>query len=137
MNTYAIEFWGHTTTEVGETPGKAKYRFFRVHEIGDSIDFGAFVKQVKCKLVHKFKVSDLFTNDLDAFIRMRESRGIEFATLGMRVEVDGKPGVIIGSNSGMNLDVCFDGQHWKDNCHPWWRVKYFDHHGNLIKEYGD
>lgn len=137
MNTYAIGLWGHTSTEVGETAGKAKYNFFRSHEIGDSIEFGDFVKQVRCKLIHKFKVSDLFTNDWDAFVRMREYRGIEFALLGMRVEVNGKPGVIVGSNSSMNLDVCFDGQHWKENCHPWWRVKYFDNKGNLIKEYGD
>lgn len=137
LNTYAIELWGHTSTEVGETSGKAKYRFFLQHEIGDSIRFGDFVKQVKCRLIHKFRVSDLFTKDRDSFIHMRRNRGIDFAEVGMRVEVDGKSGVIVGSNSSMNLDVCFDGQSWKENCHPWWRVKYFTHDGHLIKEFLD
>ena len=137
MNTYAITWRDHTETEVAETPGKAKYQFFRNHEIGDSCDFGDFVKRVKCKLSHKFHVKDLFCENIDQFNYMKEQRGIPFANLGMKVEVDGKPGVIVGYSTGCNLAVCFDGQYWSYNCHPWYRVKYFDNHGNLIMEYGD
>ena len=137
MNTYAITLWDHTEHEIAATPSKAKYSFFRSHDIGDSMDFGDFVKSESCKLVNRFYVKDLFTQNIDSFNRMKESRGIEFAHLGMKVEVNGKPGVIVGSNSGLNLDVCFNGEHWANNCHPWWRVKYFDNKGDLIKEYGD
>lgn len=43
----------------------------------------------------------------------------------------------LGSNSALNLDICFDGRCWRENCHPWWRVKYFDSKGNLVREFGD
>lgn len=137
MNTYAIEFWGHISNAVGETAGKAKYNFFREHEISDSMDFGGFVRSVKCRLVHKFHYKDLFTQDIADFQDTLRRRGIEFAYLGMKVEVDGKPGRIVGGNRSLNLDICFDGNHWKENCHPWWRMKYFDNQGNLIKAFED
>jgi len=134
MNTYAITLWDNTETEIAATPGKAKYQFFRGHEIGDMIEFGDFVKKVKCHLVHKFKVEDLFTPHIEEFERMKKSRGIEFAYLGMRVEMNGKKGTIVGYY-GMNLLICLDGNWWGDNCHPWWKMKYFDNDGNLIKEF--
>lgn len=136
MNTYAIEFCDHMNTEVAATPGKAKYQFYKGHEIGDYLDFGDFVKQITCKCLHKFSPRDLFRND-DTFERVKSQRGIEFAYLGMKVEMDSKKGVIVGGNSSLNLDICFDGESWSDNCHPWYRMRYFDKKGNLIKEYGD
>ncbi|CDX01279.1 Hypothetical protein DPCES_1392 [Desulfitobacterium hafniense] len=137
MNTYALTFRDHTENEVAATAGKAKYSFFLGHEIGDSMEFGDFVKSVECKLVHKFHVRDLFTENIKDFERMKSLRGIEFAHLGMKVEVNGKKGVIVGSNRSLNLDVCFEGEHWKSNCHPWYKVRYFDNHGKLIKEFMD
>lgn len=134
MNTYAITLWDNTYTEIAATPGKAKYQFFRGHEIGDMMEFGDFVKQVKCKLLNKFHVKDLFTQNISDFERMKKHRGIEFAYLGMKVEMSGKKGVIVGYY-GMNLLICLDGNWWGDNCHPWWRMKYFDNEGNLIKEF--
>lgn len=69
--------------------------------------------------------------------RFRENaryRNIPFAYVGMRVEVDGKPGVITGHNSSANLNVLFDdGQ--QSNCHPNWMMRYFDKRGKLIKEF--
>ncbi|WP_236896922.1 hypothetical protein [Clostridium beijerinckii] len=137
MNTYSITLWGNDYTEIAETAGKAKYRFFRDHEIGDFVEFGEFIKQVKCSIIGKFHVKDLFTQDIESFERMKQLRGIEFAFLGMKVEVNGKKGVIVGNNHSLNLDVCFDNQYWKENCHPWWRIKYFDNYGNIIKEFKD
>lgn len=136
MNTYAIELWNHTETEIAPTPGKAKYQFFKNHEIEDSCDFGDFVKQAKCHLVHKFKVEDLFTSTTTDFERMKKHRGIEFAYKGMNVEVCGKKGILVG-NYGFNLLVCYEGNWWSNNCHPWYKVKYFDKEGKLIKEYAD
>jgi len=138
MNTYAIDFSGYSGNEVAKTAGKAKYSYFLNRELSDcGFSFGYFVSRAKCKLVHKFHVQDLFTQDIKGFNRMKEHRDIEFAHLGMKVEVNGKPGVIVGSNRSLNLDVCLEGEHWRSNCHPWWRVKYFDNKGDLIKEYGD
>ena len=72
---------------------------------------------------------------------MKRCRGIEFARLGMMVEVDGHLGTIVGINRSANLDVVFANQlkfgKGKSNCHPTWRTKYFDENGLLIKEYTD
>lgn len=137
MNTYAITFRNHTENEIAETAGKAKYQFFKSHEIDDSMEFGDFVCCVSCKLVRKFRVSDLFTSDLESFDKMKKWRNIEFAYIGMKIEVNGKPGTIVGSNSGLNLNICLDGQYHVSNCHPHWRVKYLDNNENLIREYKD
>ncbi|HIE2514024.1 TPA: hypothetical protein ACXLCK_002478 [Pseudomonas aeruginosa] len=78
----------------------------------------------------------------EAFIQtMRVQHGIEFARIGMMVEVNGERGTIKGANGSANLDVVFAnvlkmGQH-KHNCHPCWRVKYFDDTGELIAHHDD
>lgn len=135
MNTYEIEFKdGHKRTAIGETPGKAKYNCYR--ELGDCFeDFESFLKYIEsCKKLRSFRPADLY-GDIDQFNRMKEMRGIEFAYQGMRIEVAGKMGTIVGSNQSLNLDVVFDGQHWADNCHPWWETRYFDRHGNVVADY--
>ncbi|PRX90665.1 hypothetical protein [Allonocardiopsis opalescens] len=45
------------------------------------------------------------------------------AARGMRVCVDGRPGVIAGF-SGAHLKVRFDGDRVSKCCHPTWRVEY-------------
>jgi hypothetical protein len=70
---------------------------------------------------------------------MIKHRSIEFAKLGMMVEVDGDLGTIVGMNSSANLDVQFAnqlryGKH-THNCHPTWNVKYFDAAGNVIAHF--
>jgi len=135
LNTYLLEWNGFTHNIVAETASKARYQYWTIiHDCYD-ISFGGFLKRVTCKLLNKFHYKDLFTSNIEDFKDTLSRRGIEFAHLGMRVEVNGKPGVIVGSNRSLNLDVCFDGQHWKENCHPWWMIKYFDNYGNLVKEY--
>ncbi|MDU7313111.1 MAG: hypothetical protein E7L31_17310 [Aeromonas sp.] len=70
---------------------------------------------------------------------MLRCRGIEFAEIGMQVEVDGAIGTIVGMNGSANLDVRFanelvygKGLH---NCHPTWNVKYFDGTGQVIAHF--
>lgn len=45
------------------------------------------------------------------------------AKRGMRVIVDGEPGVITSAR-GCYLMVRFDGCSWSKTCHPTWRVEY-------------
>lgn len=137
MNTYEIEFRdGHKSTAIGETAGKAKYDYYL--DIADLVDgFRDFLKRVlSCKKLRRFSPRDLF-GDKGQFDRMTGMRGIEFAYRGMKVEVCGKPGVIVGSNSSLNLDVVFDGQYHKSNCHPWYETRYFDRKGNVVADYVD
>lgn len=70
------------------------------------------------------------------FELMKQARGLDFLQRNMRVEVDGKPGIVTGHH-GHNLLVKFDGQKHSSNCHPHWMTKYFDSEGKLIAEYKD
>lgn len=121
-------------TILAETHGKAKYEYYRdLNECFD-ITFKDFVKHVRCKKVGIATAEALFTDAKD-FQRMCKSRGIaDIAFQGMKVEVAGKMGTIVG-NYGMNLYVVFDGQWIRSNCHPWWETKYFDNDGNVIRDY--
>ncbi|MGQ5528592.1 hypothetical protein [Bacillus sp. CGMCC 1.60114] len=65
---------------------------------------------------------------------MCKRRKIEFAYLGMRVEIIGKVGTIVG-NWKTNLYVVFDGDSNKYNVHPHWEIAYFDENGRVVKEY--
>ncbi|SUI70750.1 hypothetical protein [Serratia liquefaciens] len=70
---------------------------------------------------------------------MIRCRGIDFARIGMMVEVYGDLGTIVGMNGSANLDVVFAnqlkyGKH-PDNCHPFCEVKYFDKSGAIIADY--
>jgi hypothetical protein len=72
---------------------------------------------------------------------MITGRGIEFARIGMAVEVDGGMGTIEGMNSSANLNVRFTnqlkyGKHLH-NCHPTWNVKYYDAEGKVIAHFDD
>lgn len=46
------------------------------------------------------------------------------AKRGMRVTVDGKPGVITASARGPYIMVRFDGDKFSRAAHPTWRVEY-------------
>jgi hypothetical protein len=137
MNTYEIVFNydKHTKNVVAETASKAKYKLFL--ELQDCFDctFKEFLGFIKCKTLGKFKPEDLF-GDEEQFDRMKEMRDIPFAYMGMKIEVCGKMVTIVGSNGGLNLNVVKDGTCYIDNCHPWYKTKYFDSKGNVIREYG-
>lgn len=70
---------------------------------------------------------------------MKRTRGIDFARIGMMIEVDGSIGTIVGMNSRANLDVVFANQlkHGKasQNCHPTWKTRYFAEDGTVIADY--
>ena len=138
MNTYEVLVNGMSPYKaIAETPSKAKYNCFRyISDIWD-ITFGQFLKEVlSCRKIGSFRPSDLF-GDRERFERMKKARGIEFAYMGMRIEVCGKMGTIVGANDSLNLNVLYDGWYIHDNCHPWYRTKYFDNNGNVIAEYGE
>lgn len=73
----------------------------------------------------------------DAFRRVADSRGIPFARVGMRVRVGDDMGTIVGHNRSANLNVLFDdGTRYGGevlNCHPNWKVTYFDEAGEVIE----
>jgi hypothetical protein len=68
-------------------------------------------------------------------------RGIEFARIGMTVEVYGDTGTIQGMNANANLQVVFQDQEkhgsHPHNCHPTHCVKYFDEAGEVIAHFDE
>lgn len=69
---------------------------------------------------------------VDDMIRLR---GIEFAQVGMNVEVDGEMGTIVRMNAGANVDVRFANQLQKYRARA--RNLYFNPEGNVIAQYGE
>lgn len=71
---------------------------------------------------------------------MQRCRGIDFARIGMMVEVEGHPGTITGMDSSANLEVQFANRlkfgRRTGSCHPTYRIKYFDKNGKVLREYG-
>jgi len=74
----------------------------------------------------------------EQFASIAKRRGVPFARIGMHVEMDGASGILVGSNGSDNFDVIFEDGRRKGlaNCHPNWRIKYFDSDGKLIAEFG-
>lgn len=68
---------------------------------------------------------------------IRKQKGMPFLKRGMRVlfTYNGKHGRISGANYCGNLNITFDGDNFSQNCHPQWKMQYFDKDGGLIKEY--
>ncbi|OGV36176.1 MAG: hypothetical protein A2020_12285 [Lentisphaerae bacterium GWF2_45_14] len=133
MNTYEIIWASNPEQIVAKSPGQAKYRHFcELREVVDT--FQNYLHGVdSVHLLHKFRVADLF-GDPERFTHMITQRGIEFAYQGMRVSVCGKMGTICGT-CGLNLAVCFDGNPYSENCHPYWKTIYYDKQGNIIKSF--
>lgn len=69
--------------------------------------------------------------------RFRKIRCMPFVKRGMRVKFtyDGREGRVSGANSSANLNITFDGKNYSQNCHPKWKMQYFDNSGGLIAEY--
>jgi len=63
--------------------------------------------------------------------RIIDYRGLPAIKKGMRCEVDGKLGKVVGGNSSANLNVLFDGDKTVMNCHPYWKMKIFTEDGSI------
>ena len=69
--------------------------------------------------------------------QVKKLRVMPFLKNGMRVEFihDGRFGQITGGNYSGNINVKFDGDNFSKNCHPCYKMRYYDNNGNIIKEY--
>lgn len=131
-----IENWYKGEPLVGysyaETASKARYQFYR--SLDSDYPYSDFFKDIKTKVIGKFKISQLFNNyNIEDFDKMKKYRNIDFIYQGMKINVCGKDGIIVGYNSGMNLDVVFNNNIYTDNCHPHWETTYYDINNKIIK----
>jgi hypothetical protein len=124
----------HTTMSVAESVGKAKYAYWREYQDVWNRPFGEFLPWVYCKKTGVAAIHHLF-GDREQFERVRESRRIPLAELGMKVEVAGRSGRIVGGNHSANLDIVFDGEWTKSNCHPHWEMVYYGSAGEILYDF--
>ena len=66
---------------------------------------------------------------------VKEKRSMPFLKRGMRVEVNGKMGVVTSGNVSLNINVRYDGNNYSQNCHPKWETRYFNKDGTVIADY--
>ena len=122
-----------STTVYHESIGKAKYQFW--------LDISESYPDLKYTDITACRGSDRPSQRIyDEFLRTATYRGVPFARIGMAVEVERLKGEIAGKNSDANFNVLFlEGPYRGQvlNCHPNWRIKYYDSDGELIKEFND
>ena len=62
--------------------------------------------------------------------RVCKYRDIPYVTKGMRCNVNGRDGVIVGGNASANFNVKFENGSIH-NCHPYWRFQIFTPSGEI------
>lgn len=126
---YAFEVWvigneEHKSIYNNTSPGKARYQYL--------LDIGDVYPDVSFKDIKVRKLGDCM--EMDDVRRIAKARAMPFLHTGMSVTCDGLKGKIIGKSAGNYLKVAFeDGT--QGECHPRWKMKYFDKEGKLVREY--
>lgn len=122
------------STHIGTSHSQARYKFWREHSECLN-DYNKCFKYIKVKSLGAVKPEHYFGNQ-ESFESMKKYRGLDFLQMGMIVDVEGKLGWVIGSNSSCNLDVMFEGEEYPySNCHPHWETTYYDDKMNVIKDF--
>lgn len=122
-----------TSIHIGLTPAKARYSFYREHS-ECLTEYSECFKYIKSKTIGIVRPEHFFT-DVEQFHRVCKSRQIEFAYQGMKIDVAGKLGCIVGANSHNNLEIFFQDTCAVHNCHPTWETTYYNHDMTIIKDY--
>lgn len=127
VRSYACRVKDHSHEETvhATTASKARYAYF--------LDIRDCLPDLKIMDIRVRSLGGPVTTD--RFARCAAYRGVPFARVGMRVEVGGKPGMIVGHNSSANFNVLFDGEDVPLNCHPNWMIAYFDEEGREIARF--
>lgn len=112
----------YRTTVNSITAGRAKSEYFR--KVRDALCDLSYT-DIRCK-----KVGGPHTSD--EFRKVAEYRGLPKVECGMRIEVEGREGFIVGHNSSSNFDVYFTKEKYVGNCHPLDEMKYFNKDGSLL-----
>lgn len=116
----------HWWSTFASSSGQAKQAYIRMLDgCYDNCYLSILCRVDSCKTSQEFKDNAKY-------------RGISFAYVGMNVKVSGDKGIIVGHNSSANLDIYFlegynKGQ--KLNCHPNWKIQYFNKKWELVKEF--
>ncbi|ABS22847.1 MULTISPECIES: hypothetical protein [Bacillus cereus group] len=129
-----LEHWPCEEFIIAENEGQARFKYWQTYKTKFTLmPMSTFMEFVKCENLGIFDITQLFSKE-ESFKKMQKFRKLHFAYMGMRVNVAGMWGTIVG-NWKTNLFVLFDGEIEKHNCHPYWEIAYFDEDGNVVRDY--
>lgn len=136
--TYAFskEDYTHSSEIIAETASKARYKFYK--QLEPEEDYSEYLRYIKVRKRGVYDNRYLPTVSLEdelLFQRVINTRNIPFAKIGMKIEVNGKMGKIVGANSSNNLNVVFHTNGNFENCHPHWETTYYDEDNTVIKSF--
>ncbi|PHE92487.1 MFS transporter [Bacillus pseudomycoides] len=128
-----FDTWPCEEIIVASTEKKAKYEYFQnlKHKFV-TMNVHEFTKFVRCENLGLADINPSLREE-EQFKRMCKKRRIPFAYIGMKVQVLGRMGKIIG-NCKSNLLVVFDGGMEIYNCDPRFEIAYFNKSGRIIKD---
>ncbi|AMR88404.1 MULTISPECIES: hypothetical protein [Bacillus] len=120
---------------VKENEKMAKYHFYKQIKQQGFINtpFEQFEPFITCEYKGVVDIATLFGKE-EPFRKMCNFRRISFAKRGMRVEVQGRTGTIVG-NCKNDLFVVLDDNPHKFRFNPHWEIVYFNNDGEIIKDY--
>lgn len=95
--------------------------------------FPVFKELVKCENLGLDNLEQFYVKEAN-FIKMCKYRKVEFARMGMRVQIAGKMATIVGNHKS-DLLVIYDGFSYESKADPRWEIIYFDEAGAIIKDY--
>lgn len=123
-------------TEVARNASAARYKFFWRH-LSETRQYSDVFRCLKSRKIGPASPRSFFPKNeyqISTWEAVRTRRGIHFAFLGQRIDVDGKMGTIVGGNDSLNLNVVFDGQGHVENCHPTWETTYYKNDGHTVEK---
>ncbi|MED1406942.1 hypothetical protein P4U07_30115 [Bacillus mycoides] len=95
--------------------------------------FADFKRMAICEYLGLDNLEQFYSKEKD-FLRMCKYRKIEFAYMGMRVEIAGKMATIVG-NHKTDLLVLYDGLTRESKADARWEIAYFDEMGAIVRDY--
>ncbi|WP_410982451.1 MFS transporter [Bacillus cereus] len=129
-----FEHWPYEKVIIAETEERARFQYWQTYKTKFTLmSTAAFMKFVRCENLGVFDITQLYSKEKH-FKKMQKFRKLDFAYMGMRVQVAGMWGMIVG-NWKTNLFVLFDGEIEKHNCHPYWEIAYYDEEGNVVRDF--
>lgn len=98
-----------------------------------NILFPIFKELVNCESLGLDNLEQFYSKESN-FIKMCKYRKIEFARMGMRVQIAGKMATIVG-NYKSDLLVIYDGFAFESKADPRWQIVYFDETGEIVRDF--
>jgi hypothetical protein len=130
--------YDYSETIVAKSASAARYKFWQWNLSETYWNYSDVFRRLKSRTLGPATPSSFFP-ETDAKMAVWESvvkwRGLKYAFLGQRIDVDGKMGTIVGGNDSLNLNVVMDGESRTSNVHPSWETTYFSRDGSVVKNF--